>query len=41
MKTCHAVAFLIVTARGGQGETVGEAFSEGCPKPGPANKTPQ
>jgi hypothetical protein len=29
MKTWHAVAFLIVTARGRAGEPVGESFSEG------------
>ena len=33
MKTWHAVAFLIVTARGRAGEPVGEFFSEGCPLP--------
>ena len=31
MKTWHAVAFLIVTARGRAGEPVGESFSPGCP----------
>jgi hypothetical protein len=36
MKTWHAVAFLIVTARGRAGEPVGESFSEGWSLIGPA-----
>ena len=36
MKTWHAVAFLIVTARGRAGEPVGESFSEDCLLTGPA-----